>query len=198
MQRYVISCMNKWRKLMLKKSLLITALGLSLANAGFATSIMHKLQPKKSKPAIIKTTKFKRSDYTDFSGKWTGRCNDATEPYTLEVENSEYEINIDHEEFLIGSGLNTEADSSVFGSFSNTSFIRWNEDKTALILNDVMYIFSYKSTTPPGEGEPLQVEVSRGTMQLKDGNLVISGNEYSFVDGKDYGTDSFECVFTKQ
>lgn len=182
---------------MLKKSILLGMLGLCIGNVGYSASLASLFHPKTSALPTAQIQSNAPTNYTDFTGKWIGHCNDSDNLVTIKLENDDYTLTINHLEFNI-TGLNSVSNSVAIFSDNETTILNWNDDKTALIFNEINYYHRASSQMPP-QTSTLEVEIGRGMLELKNGELVYSSTTTTFKDGLAVGNaESSVCRFTKK
>lgn len=173
----------------MNKKALVTLMmaGSIIASPVFASSIFQQLLSGKvtaqPKAASHKKSSVKphHTNYTDFSGYWSGNCTYNSKDsisMSFDIENNDEYFNINRLHFSIGS-LETHSESSRNISVISHSAVRWNSDMSELIIN-VVSVDQYRDSSPYNEPNPIYTDISEFTVSLENGQLILKGQGLDF------------------
>ncbi|MGQ3889665.1 hypothetical protein ACQUW5_11600 [Legionella sp. CNM-1927-20] len=163
----------------------------------FASNFFHKLIPSRTPNQVThlhakKQTKQHNSNYTNFSGSWSGGCsiNDYPEiPMDLTIENDAEYFSIDGEEFSIGplhtKGISGESNTAEF----EHAVLEWNQDRSMLTVKSMSFekYRDIKSNTT-------EISIMKMAIYLDNGKLIMKGQD---IDLEQEIID-LTCTFTKK
>src|SRR3990167_8711115 len=179
---------------MLKKTLAVALLGTCIAPATFATSLFKQFVSthKITKSINNQAAHFNKinSQYTNFSGTWTGSCTGTTdgEEDTLIIENNASFISFGENLLPIGSLIN-RSESFKNEASDNHTLLNWSNNGHTLTMDSI-----WVAVATPQQSNAFCAHTSSMTssITLVNGQLIITGTT-SGGDGEDPA--AFECKF---
>ena len=179
---------------MMFKALSVAALATALASPALANPFFqtHIQTGPLTKNA---SSQVRQGNYTDFSGVWEGQCSNAmsNQLETLRITNDQFRMTINNDQFPI-NGI-----SSKFNSMHNVTegdhfSIRWNDDKSALILNDINY-GQLHNTQKAGS---LETTLVNGKITLDSDKLKVQVAAQRYEDAQAMESYDIVCTYTKK
>jgi hypothetical protein len=165
----------------MKKTILTAALlSACVANTSFALNLFSIHKNFGSKPTIKTTKTNENGNYTDFSGTWSGTCagGDESETGAITIKNDAINIEIDGEQFSLGT-IKTESSSDKLHSDFSHTIINWNEDRTELLFEATSTDYHH-SDYPYNKSIPLFTALLKGNIALNKDQLTVKIEEISF------------------
>lgn len=179
---------------MIKNALVIALLGTCVTSSSFAFNIFPDLKSThKTHSLHTKVVKNQDTDYTDFSGTWSGSCsyNGESDETTIIIRNDEVSIELDGEQYSMGA-IKTESTSDKMQSFTSQAVINWNQERTQLNLSGTMTVYEYPDY-PYNSSRSLVTMLSKGSIALNNKQLIIK------VEGTIFdGTTPSDPMFTSE
>ena len=131
------------------------------------------------------------TNYTDFSGKWSGTCTSGdgeTPTVTTEIHSDEFGISVDGRSMRFHEVTSTLS-SNEQGYANNQVKLYWDDSGRVLTL-DLVYVYSAH-----GSAKEMDKDIGKVTLTLNNGDLVTESN----IHRSDASEDEHQnCVFKKQ
>ncbi len=179
-----------------KKSIAILLVTSSFASSVFAANFIDKLITRHDSvmPSTVKTlksTKQAHRTYTDFSGTWLMNCNDGPTLTTV-IENDDYVITLDGNDYRIGSGFKVTTESrEEYNDYMHSS-VEWNADGSELIMKNIN-VYKVNSAN-----SAIETDVGLLTLKMIKGQINVDGNAVSLNDTESRRPVPIHCVLTKK
>ncbi|CDZ75779.1 hypothetical protein BN59_00037 [Legionella massiliensis] len=160
---------------MIKNILTLAILSTCISSNVFAFNFFPGTKTALKKPSIKTTVNLAKqkadTDYTNFSGTWTGICTSEhdSEPSTVVIHNDEVFLDIDGQDFNLGS-IKTESSSDKWSTEHSHMIINWNKERTALILEGSITEYTH-SDYPYNDYHSLFNMLAKGTISLDNDKL---------------------------
>ncbi len=177
---------------MMIRTLSAAVLGVMLASPVLANPFLHD---NTHKPHLNKNAlqSIANENYADFTGDWEGRCSEQDELDTIQISNDQFSIIINNEEFDI-NGLSSKINSTQSLTEGEHLSLRWNNDKSALIMSDINFGQLHKRN---GTGS-LETTLVHGDITLDNNKLIVKGAAQRYDDGQPMESINILCTYTKK
>lgn len=180
---------------MLKNAVTIALLSGAVISSSFAFNPLHPLKSHSkaaTKPAIARNhIQSKQSDYTDFSGTWTGSCvantEEQLEEYTTVIENDATSITINGQTYSITGGLNTISESDDLWTMFFHVKMNWNPEHTQIIA-------ATTDVTNFHNSQEMESGFGNINISLENGQLIFKGKALTMPEQL---LTTYQCSYSK-
>ncbi|ARG96292.1 hypothetical protein [Legionella micdadei] len=180
----------------MKKHLILLHVGLVLASSGFASvPLFPKLIEGKHQSKANSQQKKSHEGYADFSGRWSGVCdNDPEEKTSFTIEQSPdfSSITIDNAQMPIDA-ISTYGANGNFEAEKNIVHLHWSNDGQQLLGSQLAY---YKAGNLSQGG--VEIGVGKFSWSIENERLHYNLELASYHDGALVSNTSIHCVYDKE
>ena len=168
---------------------------LSLSSSSFATSLLPQslLNKFKHTHTNLQKRKIVEDDYVDFSGSWTGQCNDELESLDIQQDLESSTISINGENYYIDT-ISSESSNRNFEVANDITHLHWSDDGQQLLAT----VSSNYKEGNMSQGN-FETHIGKMSWSLANKQLVIAYTLFEFIDGELQPQDlSGRCIYNKQ
>lgn len=176
----------------MKKQLVLINICLALATSSFASPLFSKFDKHKA-PENLQKAIASHKGYANFSGRWTGVCDDELDEQLLTIEqNPDFSsITMDNVRIPIDA-ISSHSNNENFEVEQNLIHLRWSSDGQQLVGSQFIY---YKPGNLSQGG--VEMVVGKFSWSIENAQLVYHNTSSLFKDGSLIDNLSSHCVYNK-
>jgi hypothetical protein len=176
----------------MKKQLVLINICLALASSTFASPLFSKFDQHKA-PEDLQKALASHKGYANFSGRWTGVCDDELDEKQLTIEQSPDFSSITMDKVRIPiDAISSHSNNGNFEVEQNLIHLRWSSDGQQLLGSQLIY-FKLGNLSQGG----VEMVVGKFSWSIENAQLVYNYTSSIFKDGSLIGDSSSHCVYNK-